>query len=105
MSYFKNEDYESFLENYLDNFLLYIDSVYQATGKLPEPIEDKIDGAITIDIAHEIVDNCKKIVNRDWWGSFNILPVEIDRKVADAYHTALFNVSSRVVSTQLTGGF
>lgn len=102
----KNEDCWSFLENYLDNFLFYIDSVYQATGKLPESIEDKIDGAITIDIAHEIIDNYKRISTRKWWGAdFNTITNVSGKKVAEAYHTTLFNVSSRVVSTQLTGGF
>ena len=101
----KNEDCLSFLEKYLDNLLFYIDAVYQISGKLPISIEDKLDGAITIDIAREIVDNYKKIVNRDWWGSFDTVTKADGRKVAKAYHTALFNVSSRVVSAQLTGGF
>ena len=101
----KNEDYKSFLNKYLVNLLYYINYGYQASGKPPETIEDKIDGAVTIDVARGIIDNYKIISGKDWWGSFNILPVAIDRKVAEAYHTALFNVSSRVVSTQLTGGF
>lgn len=101
----KSEDCWSFLEKYLDNLLFYIDAVYQVSGKLPISIEDKLDGAITIDIAREIVDNYKKIVNRDWWGSFDTVTKADGRKVAKAYHTALFNVSSQVVSAQLTGGF
>lgn len=101
----KNEDCLSFLEKYLDNLLFYIDAVYQVSGKLPISIEDKLDGAITIDIAREIVDNYKKIVNRDWWGSFDTVTKADGRKVAEAYHTALFNVSSQVVSVQMTGGF
>ena len=102
----KNEDYKTFLKKYLDNLLVYINSTYQATGKLPESIEDKIDGAITIDIAHEIIDNYKRISTRDWWWkNFNTITDVSGKKVADAYHTALFNVASRVVSTQLTGGF
>lgn len=101
----KNEDYKSFLNKYLVNLLYYINYGHQASGKPPETIEDKIDGAVTIDVARGIIDNYKIKSDKDWWGSFNILPVEIDRKVADAYHTALFNVASRVVSTQLTGGF
>lgn len=102
----KNEDYETFLKKYLDNLLVYINSTYQATGKLPESIEDKIDGAITIDIAHEIIDNYKRISTRDWWRkNINTITDVSGKKVAEAYHTALFNVSSRVVTTQLTGGF
>lgn len=101
----KNEDYMSFSDKYLDKLLFYINSVYQVTGKLPISIEDKLDGAITIDIAREIVDNYKKIVNRDWWGSFDTVTKADGRKVAKAYHTALFNVSSQVVSVQMTGGF
>ena len=102
----KNEDYKTFLKKYLDNLLVYINSTYQATGKLPESIEDKIDGAITIDIAHEIIDNYKRISTRDWWWkNFNTITDVSGKKVAEAYHTALFNEASRVVSTQLTGGF
>ena len=103
--YIKNEDYKSFLNKYIDNLLFYINFTYQATGKLPESIEDKIDGAITIDFAREIIDNYKMISTRDWWGVFNTVTDAAGKKVAEAYHTALFNVASRVVSTQLTGGF
>ena len=101
----KNEDYKTFLNEYLDNLLFYINFTYQATGKLPESIEDKIDGAITIDFAREIIDNYKMISTRDWWSEFNTVTDAAGKKVADAYHTALFNVASRVVSAQLTGGF
>ena len=102
----KAEDYKTFLNEYLDNLLFYINFTYQATGKLPESIEDKIDGAITIDVAHEIIDNYKRISTRDWWWkNFNTITDVSGKKVAEAYHTALFNEASRVVSTQLIGGF
>ena len=96
----------SFSDEYLDKLLFYINSVYQATGKLPESIEDKLDGAITIDVAREIIDNYKKITNQEWWNeNFNTITDASGKKVSEAYHAALFNASSRVVSTQLTGGF
>lgn len=102
----KNEDYMSFSDKYLDKLLFYINSAYQATGKLPESIEDRLDGAITIDVAREIIDNYKKITNQKWWNeNFNTITDASGKKVSEAYHAALFNASSRVVSTQLTGGF
>ena len=102
----KNEDYKSFLNKYIDNLLFYINFTYQATGKLPESIENKLDGAITIDVAREIIDNYKKISNQEeWLVDFNTDTDVAGKKVSEAYHTALFNEASRVVSTQLTGGF
>ena len=102
----KNEDYMSFSDKYLDKLLFYIYSVYQATGKLPESIENKLDGAITIDVAREIIDNYKKITNQEeWWVDFNTVTDAAGKKVTEAYHTALFNVASQVASAQLTGGF
>ena len=102
----KNEDYMSFSDKYLDKLLFYIYSVYQATGKLPESIENKLDGAITIDVAREIIDNYKKITNQEeWWVDFNTVTDAVGKKVTEAYHTALFNVASQVASAQLTGGF
>lgn len=100
----KNEDYMSFSDKYLDRLLFYINSVYQATGKLPESIEDKLDGAITIDVAREIIDNYKKLTNQAWWGDFNTVTDAAEKKVNEVYYTAFFNVASLVVSTQLAGG-
>lgn len=102
--YIKTKGFSSFLDGYLDKLLVYLELVYQASGKLTVSIEDKLDGAITVDVARSIIDRYEHISNRKWFRTPTFTITDVS-KVAEAYHTALLNVSSRVVSSQMIGGF